>query len=121
MNGWGGFMIEEQDVPHVLSAWGARGIYHSGYPVDWLYDRAGWITERVDPALQMLIKGWLDKLNEIVLNNYVATDSSEVFTFEQDAGDGIIYKFAASPNASYGYMYAAAWSRFIEVIEKGAA
>lgn len=108
---WGNNMMPEGVGAYV--AFGARTIKNKA-GVEFLPDRQGWwceYTDETNPSARKAcvsrLQGWLLGARLTALKKWTTTvgpDSEEVY--ELNEGD---YHLRASPCASYGYVYIAAW------------
>lgn len=132
--GWGSCMYNGAGTPSLY--WGARAIFHPrryehgargalvkvpAY-LDIPPDRRGWAgtmyeahETRAWDELQertefLNFRNWLQEAAYPQLEKWIqGQDSSSGAVFELIHFEGVRYHYRASPNASYGYVYIAAW------------
>jgi hypothetical protein len=109
---WGISVFPE--AQKAATAWGARAIMDEGFSL--LPDRQSWVgaDEPRQALMNWLNTKGLQSLRWTLRAEQLTQDSRTVITIQNDR-----YTLKATPNASYGYLYIAAWER--ELTGEGAA
>jgi hypothetical protein len=93
------------------AAWGARLIF----PADLLHDRQGFYNWDSDAG--RALKHWLNQEGALKKALTAARKMAERYKITSDGREDVVLyeddkgKFMGTPNASYGYLYVAAWMK----------
>ena len=107
-----GLSFKKEEEPDLY--WGARAIYKDNRSIDLLHDRQSWVGEK--PNEKKLLAQWVNeegipRLQRLVKDLYLdPSENRRIHIVDEENG----YVISANPNGSYGYLYIAAYSGYLE-------